>query len=141
MRQFAKEDLRIWASGSPSDLRARLVTARYVDNVHSAQSTINMVVHKKGKAGPNACYAHKVSILRSAISQTLTRADLEGGSLTDVDLQRRLSTVCILRHMFANEIAAHSLLLCFPHTNWYSFGDKPESEVSSQLFYFHSCHM
>ena len=68
-------------------------------------------------------------------------SDLEGGSLTDVDLQRRLSTVCILRHMFANEIAAHSLLLCFPHTNWYSFGDKPESEVSSQLFYFHSCHM
>ena len=72
LRQFAKEDLRIWASGSPSDLRARLVTARYVDNVHSAQSTINMAVHKKGKAGPNACYAHKVSILRSAISQTLT---------------------------------------------------------------------
>ena len=69
------------------------------------------------------------------------RSDLLPGSLTDVDLQRRLSTVCILRHMFANEIAAHSLLLCFPHTNWYSFGDKPESEVSSQLFYFHSCHM
>ena len=72
LRQFAKEDLRIWASGSPSDLRARLVTARYVDNVHSAQSTINLAVHKKGKAGPNACYGHKVSILRSAIPQTLT---------------------------------------------------------------------
>ena len=47
-------------------------SARYVDNVHSAQSTINMVAGKKGKAGPNACYAHKVSRLQSAIPQTLT---------------------------------------------------------------------